>query len=113
MKLPEFAPPEPPDAVLLAAAVAFCDGELVAAAVVELPVLGADVVLCGAAVLCGEPDAAVGDPTDVATGDPAADPAAAGAGDPPELHAVKPAPVATTAASRNDARRKFILISPK
>jgi hypothetical protein len=107
VKLPEFAPPEPLDAVLLAAADAFCDGELVAAAVVELPVLGADVVLCG------EPDAAVGDPTDVATGDPAADPVAAGAFEPPELQAVKPAPVATTAASRNDARRKFILISPK
>jgi len=110
VKLPEFAPPELLDAVLLAAAEAFCDGELVAP-VVE--VLGADVVVCGAAAVCGEPDAAVGDPADVATGDPAPDPVAAGAFEPLELHAVRPAPVATTVASRKDARRKFILRSPK
>jgi hypothetical protein len=95
---------------LLADAEALCDGVLVAAVVGVLP---ADAVLCGAAVLCGEPDEAVGDPADVATGDPAADPVAAGAFEPPELHAVRPTPVATTAVSRNDARRNFILRSPK
>jgi hypothetical protein len=71
------------------------------------------VLLCGAAVLCGEPDGTVGDPIDVATGDPAPDPVAAGVFGPLELHAVRPAPVAITVASRKDARRKLILRSPK